>query len=81
MSAEALEATVRQFWARFDAKDFEALVAMMADGACETDDASHGWIRGRAQIEEHFASLGARFSDSHTTLEDVHVVERTVPPS
>ena len=75
MSAEAPEATVRQFWAHFDAKEFEALAALMADGACETDDASHGWIRGRAQIEEHFVSLGARFSDSHTTVDEVHVVE------
>lgn len=75
VSAETTEATVRRLWARFDAKDCEAIAAMMADGACETDDASHGWIRRRAQIAEHFASLGARFSDSHTTVDDVRAEE------
>jgi ketosteroid isomerase-like protein len=67
----------REFWAHFDAKDWEALLAMMTPDAMETDDLAGGWLRGPAAIGEHFAGMGPRYEDSHTTLEDVEVAETT----
>ena len=70
-----LERLLREFWAHFDAKDYEALSAMMTEDALETDDLAQGWLRGQAAIGEHFARMGERYEDSHTALEDVTVTE------
>jgi ketosteroid isomerase-like protein len=72
-----LERLSREFWAHFDAKDHEALVAMMTADAMETDDLAQSWLRGRAAIGEHFAGMGERYEDSQTVLEDVEVTETT----
>lgn len=69
------ERRLREFWALFDAKDYEALLAMMTEDALETDDLAKGWLRGQAAIGEHFARMGERYVDSHTVLEDVKVTE------
>jgi ketosteroid isomerase-like protein len=66
---------LREFWARFDAKDYVALMAMMTEDAIETDDLAKVWLRGHAAIGEHFARIGERYEDSHTLLEDVRVTE------
>jgi ketosteroid isomerase-like protein len=68
-------AVARGFWAYFDAKDYEALAALLTDDAMETDDLAQGWLRGPAAIAEHFAGMGVRYEDSHTALEDVAVSE------
>src|SRR6266508_2288759 len=73
LPATPLERDARQFWAHFDAKDHQALVAMMTEDAMETDDLAKRWLRGQAAIEEHFARMGERYDDSHTVLEDVQV--------
>jgi ketosteroid isomerase-like protein len=44
------EQRMRDFWAHFDAKDYDALVAMLTDDAIETDDLAQGWLRGPAAI-------------------------------
>jgi ketosteroid isomerase-like protein len=44
------ERVVREFWAHFDAKDYQALSAMMTEDALETDDLAQGWLRGPAAI-------------------------------
>ncbi len=75
LPAAPLERRLREFWACFDAKDYEALVAMMTEGAFETDDLAQGWLRGQAAIGEHFARIGERYEDSHTVLEDVKIIE------
>jgi ketosteroid isomerase-like protein len=59
-----LERLSREFWAHFDAKDYEALVAMMTPDAMETDDLAQGWLRGQAAIGEHFAGMGERYHGS-----------------
>jgi ketosteroid isomerase-like protein len=71
----APEQRLREFWAHFDAKDYQALVAMMTDEALETDDFSRTWLRGPAAIAENFARIGERYEDSHTLLRDVNVTE------
>ena len=63
----------RAFWAYFDGKDYAALASLMTDDAIETDDLAGGWLRGPAAISEHFAGMGVRYDESHTTLEDVAV--------
>lgn len=70
-----LERRLREFWAHFDARDYEALLAMMTEDAMETDDLAQGWLRGQAAIGEHFVRIGQRSEDSHTLLEDVKVTE------
>ena len=73
--AASPEARLREFWALFDAKDYQALLRMMTDDAIETDDFAKVWLRGHAAIGEHFARMGERYEDSHTALEDVTVTE------
>jgi ketosteroid isomerase-like protein len=70
-----LERRVQEFWAHFDAKDYEALLAAMTEDAIETDDLAKGWLRGHVSIGEHFARIGERYEDSHTALEDMKVTE------
>lgn len=70
-----VEGLAREFWAHFDAKDHQALVALMTDDALETDDLAKVWLRGRSAIAEHFAAMGNRFEESDTALEDVKVTE------
>src|SRR5207249_3405178 len=50
-----LERRLREFWALFDSKDYEALLAMMTVDALETDDFAKVWLRGHAAIGENFA--------------------------
>lgn len=69
------EQRVHQFWALFDAKDYQALLAIMTDDAMETDDFAKVWLRGRAAIRENFARIGKRFDESHTRVRDVQVTE------
>jgi ketosteroid isomerase-like protein len=66
---------LREFWAHFDAKDYEALLAMMTESALETDVLAKVWLHGHAAIGEHFARIGQRSEGSDTLLEDVKVTE------
>jgi ketosteroid isomerase-like protein len=74
-SVAPLERRLREFWGLFDAKDYQALVAMMTDDAMETDDFAKVWLRGHAAIGENFARIGELSEDSHTVLRDVKVTE------
>jgi ketosteroid isomerase-like protein len=71
--AASPEARLREFWALFDAKDYQALLRMMTDDAIETDDFAKVWLRGHAAIGQNFARIGERYEDSHTAIEDVNV--------
>jgi ketosteroid isomerase-like protein len=70
-----LERRLREFWALFDAKDYEALLAMMTVDSLETDDFAKVWLRGHAAISENYARIGEFSEDSHTVLRDVRVTE------
>jgi ketosteroid isomerase-like protein len=70
-----LERRLREFWALFDSKDYEALLAMMTVDALETDDFAKVWLRGHAAIGENFARIGELSEDSHTVLRDLKVTE------
>jgi ketosteroid isomerase-like protein len=70
-----LERRLREFWALFDAKDYEALLAMMTVDALETDDFAKVWLRGHAAIGENYARIGELSDESHTVLRDVRVTE------
>jgi ketosteroid isomerase-like protein len=71
------EQRLREFWALFDVKDYQALMAMMTDDAMETDDFSKVWLHGPASIGENFARIGERYEDSHTDVRDVVVTTQT----
>jgi hypothetical protein len=66
---------LREFWALFDAKGYEALSAMMTVDTLATDDFAKVWLRGYAAIGENFARIGELSEDSHTVLRDVRVIE------
>src|SRR5438046_10748646 len=70
-----LEQRLREFWALFDAKDYEALLAMMTVDALATDDFAKVWLRGHAAIGENFARIGELSEESHTVLRDLKVTE------
>jgi len=71
LPAGSPEARLREFWAFFDAKDYDALSGMMTDDAVETDDFAKVWLRGREAIRDNFARIGERYEDSRTAIEDV----------
>ena len=71
--AASPEARLREFWALYDAKDYQALVRMMTDDAIETEDFAKVYLRGPEAKGQNFARIGERYEDSHTAIEDVNV--------
>jgi hypothetical protein len=66
-----LERRVQEFWAHFDAKDYEALLALMTEDAIETDDLVVKDAGGNV-VMDGSGAVRARYAKSMSENPDIH---------
>jgi len=70
-----LESIARELFNALDRKDFDRITRLATDDVQGVDEISRGWLRGRAEMEAYFTSLGDQVSNIRSTLSDLHTVE------
>jgi ketosteroid isomerase-like protein len=70
-----LEPLAVEFFAALDAKDFDQLLAVTADGVQSVDEISRGWLRGRRALEGYLRKIGDEVSNIKSSLHDIHTSE------
>lgn len=73
--SSTLESIARELFDALDRKDFDRIARAATDDVQGVDEISRGWMRGRAEMEAYFNSLGDQVSNIHSTLSDIHAVE------
>ena len=69
--AGELEGVVREMFAAFDRKDFEAALQAVAEDAQGVDEISRRWLRGRTEVEAHVQQLEGAVQEIRSALRDV----------
>jgi ketosteroid isomerase-like protein len=67
-----LEQVVRDFVAKFDAKDFDGMLGAFTEDVQGVDELSRKWIRSREGLNEYFGMLSGAVTDIRSTVSDIH---------